>query len=79
MKKIDSIIKRLKRGENINANERRITGLLLEEMRLQEKYQDEIVIVQMSPNMYRWFMANAYDRNMNLKEELFEKPKFHFK
>ena len=79
MKKIDSIIRRLKNGEDIPPNERRIAGLLLEEMRLQEKHNDALVLVEMSPEMFRWFMANAYDRDLNLKPGLFEKPKFKFK
>ncbi len=79
MKKIDKIIRRLKRGDNIPPNERRIAGLLLEEMRLQELHEDELAIVRMSPEMFRWFIANAYDKDLNPKSEIFAKAEFKFK
>ena len=79
MKKIDSIILKLKKGQDIQPNERRIAGLLLEEMRLQEKFEGELVLVQMSPLMFRWFIANAYDKDLNPKNEIFGKAEFKFK
>ncbi len=75
MKKIDSLIRRLKEGEEVSKEELRIAGYLLNEMRRMEKHENELVTIQMSPDMYRWFMENAYDREGNVKPGTFHVKK----
>jgi cell division protein YceG involved in septum cleavage len=72
MKKIDSIIRRLKEGDEVSPEELRIAGYLLDEMRRMEKHENELITMQMSPEMYHWFMENAYDREGNVKPGTFQ-------
>lgn len=76
MKKIDSIITRMKEGKQVYPDELRIAGYLLEEMRRMEKHENGIVTIQMSPEMYRWFWDNAYDHEGNVKAGTFKVTKF---
>ncbi len=60
MKAIDNIITKLKKGDDITHEERVIVGYLLEECRRIEKSKGKNCIVEMSPQMFRWFINNAY-------------------
>jgi len=66
MKQIDNIIKRLKESRPVHPDELKIVGRLLEEMRRQEKHENELITVQMSPEMYKFFWQKAYNQDENI-------------
>lgn len=52
MKLINNLIKKLKSGDDIKPSERKVIGVLLEEMMLRDKQEGELYHVQMSKEMY---------------------------
>ena len=74
MKAIDKIIQRLQNGEEVDYDERRVIGYILKECRAVEiaERKHEVVHVQMSPEMYQWYIRNAFNDNGQLKINLAE-------
>ena len=72
MKTIDNLITRLVEGDQLELEELRIIGYILKECRAIEiaERKKEIVTVQMSPDMYKWYIRNAYNEKGQLKMDL---------
>ena len=70
MKKIDNLIKKLKKGNTITTDECRIVGYLLDECRDIERNKGNNFMVEMSPQMYKWYVAHAYNAKGEIKSEL---------